>query len=95
LDEATLAEANFERELVELFQKNKPINKKFKEIRQLVQDSDVAQYEQVFRYLYDHVDEYAEGSVAETMIAISEAQHRNSQVVDKEINFMHLIIELI
>jgi replication factor C small subunit len=95
LDEATLAEANFERELVRLLQENKPVDKKFKEIRQLVQDSDVSQYERVFRYLYDHVDDYAKGSVAETMIAISEAQHRDAQVVDKEINFMHLIIELI
>ena len=68
LDEATLAEANFERELVELLQKNKSVDRKFKAIRQLVQDSDVSQYERVFRYLYDHVDEYAEGSVAEVMI---------------------------
>lgn len=95
LDEATLAEANFERELVELLQKNKSVDRKFKAIRQLVQDSDVSQYERVFRYLYDHVDEYAEGSVAEVMIEISEAQHRDAQVVDKEINFMHLIINLI
>ncbi len=95
LDEATLAEANFERELVELLQKNKSVDRKFKAIRQLIQDSDVSQYERVFRYLYDHVDEYAEGSVAEVMIEISEAQHRDAQVVDKEINFMHLIINLI
>ena len=45
--------------------------------------------------MYDHVDDYAKGSVADVMIAISEAQHRDAQVVDKEINFMHLIIDLI
>ena len=95
LDEATLAEANFERELVGLLKSSKSVDRKFKAIRQLVQDSDVSRYEQIYRYLYDHVDDYAKGSVADVMIAISEAQHRDAQVVDKEINFMHLIIDLI
>lgn len=95
LDEATLAEANFERELVEALSESNQADETFTEIRQLVQNSDVSQYERVYRYLYDHVDEYASGSVAEAMISISEAQHRDAQVVDKEINFMHLIIELI
>lgn len=95
LDEATLAEANFEREIVEMLASGKGPSNKFTEIRQIVQDSDVSQYERVFRYLYDHIDDYAKGSVAEAMIAISEAQKRDAQVVDKEINFMHLVIELI
>lgn len=95
LDEATLAEANFERELVEFLKSSKSVDRKFKAIRQLIQDSDISRYERVFRYLYDHVDDYAEGNVADVMIAISEAQHRDAQVVDKEINFMHLIIDLI
>lgn len=95
LDESTLAEANFQRQLVKLLQEPKGIDRKFKKIRQLVQDSEVSRYERVYRYLYDHVDDYAEGSVADAMIAISEAQHRDAQAVDKEINFMHLVIELI
>jgi replication factor C small subunit len=95
LDEATLAEANFQRNIVELLQSGKTTEKKFKAIRQTVQDSDVSRYERVFRYLYDHVDDYASGNVAEAMIAISEAQDRDARVVDKEINFMHLIIDLI
>lgn len=95
LDEATLAEANFERELVELLKSSKSVNRKFKAVRQLVQDSDVSRYERVYRYLYDHVDDYAKGSVADVMISVSEAQHRDAQVVDKEINFMHLIIDII
>ncbi len=95
LDEATLAEANFQRKLIKLLKSSKSIDRKFKAIRQLVQDSDVSRYERVFRYLYDHVDDYAEGSVADVMIAISEAQERDAHVVDKEINFMHLVIDLI
>lgn len=95
LNEATIEEANFESELVSMLQSGKSINSKFKEIRKLVQNSDISQYERVFRHLYDKVDEYAEGSVADVMIAISEAQHRDALVVDKEINFMHLIIDIV
>jgi replication factor C small subunit len=95
LDEATLAEANFQRKLVKKLSKSGNIDKKFTEIRKLIQNSDVSRYERVFRYLYDHVDDYASGNVAEAIIEISEAQHRDAQAVDKEINFMHLIIELI
>lgn len=94
LNEATVAEANFEIKLVELLGSNKSRNSLFNEIRQLVQDSDVNQYERVFRHLYDNVDEYTD-NVEDALIAISEAQHRDALVVDKEINFMHLIIELI
>lgn len=95
LNEATIEEANFESKLVSLLQSDKSVNSKFKKIRKLVQNSDISQYERVFRQLYDKVDEYAEGNVADVMIAISEAQHRDALVVDKEINFMHLIIDII
>jgi len=94
LDEATIAEANFETKLVEFLGSNKSRNSLFNDIRQLVQDSDVNQYERVFRHLYEHVDEFTDNP-EEALIAISEAQHRDALVVDKEINFMHLIIELI
>jgi replication factor C small subunit len=95
IDLDSLVEASFEKKLVSLLKSDKSANTLFKNVRQLVADSGVSKYEKVFRMLYDEVDEYAEGNVAEAMIAISEAQHRDALVVDKEINFMHLIVDLI
>ena len=49
----------------------------------------------MYRLLYDEVETYCNGKVAECIMAIAESQYKDTMVVDKEINFMSLIIELI
>jgi replication factor C small subunit len=96
LDRDSLVEASFEKKLVALLaDESKSASNLFTEVRQLVADSEISKYEKVFRMLYDSVDDYAQGNVAAAMIKISEAQHRDALVVDKEINFMHLVVDLI
>ena len=95
LDTATLSSARFQKEIVEALTGTPDPTAAFKKIRQIVQDSDVSRYERAYRYLYDNIDTFAEGQVANVMVALSEAQLRDAQVVDKEINFMHAVIEIL
>ena len=67
----------------------------FKDVRQLIADNSISDYSELYRLLYDEVETYSNGKVAECIMAIAESQYKDVMVVDKEINFMSLIIELI
>ena len=72
-------------------------NKKnaFKEIRQLLADNKITDFADLFRLLYDEVDGYGKGHLAECILIIARYELSDSQVVDKEINAMAMIIELL
>ena len=61
----------------------------------MLADSKVKDYSDAFRLLYDNLDEYAGDSKAVSIITLAEGQFQDSQVVDKEINFMATIIKLL
>ena len=64
-------------------------------VRQLIADNSVSDYSELYRLLYDEVDVYGEGRQAECIFLIAEAQYRDTNVVDKEINFMAMMIKLL
>ena len=72
-------------------------NKKdaFKALRQLLADNSIRDYSDCFRLLYDNVDEYATGHVAEVILLLARYEQSDTQVVDKEINFMAMLIEIL
>ena len=70
-------------------------NVKLNDIRKLIADNSVSDYSEIYRLLYDEVETYGKGKEAECILNIAEAQYQDVQVVDKEINFMSLIIRLI
>jgi len=67
----------------------------FKDIRQLLADSKVKDYNDAFRLLYDSIDDYAPGNTAAVILTLSKYQLSDAQVVDKEINFMSCMVEVI
>ena len=67
----------------------------FKNIRQLIADSQITDYADLFRLLYDEVDSYGQGHIAECILVIAKYELSDSQVVDKEINAMAMLIELL
>jgi len=67
----------------------------FKDIRQLLLDNKITDFADLFRLLYDEVDGYGKGHVAECILIIARYELSDSQVVDKEINAMAMIIELL
>ena len=67
----------------------------FKDIRQLLADNKITDFADLFRLLYDEVDGYGKGHVAECILIIAKYELSDSRVVDKEINAMAMIIELL
>ena len=67
----------------------------FKNIRQLLLDSEVKDYAELFRLLYDEVDDWGKGHVASCILILAKYQQSDTVVVDKEINAMSMVIELL
>ena len=67
---------------------------KLDDIRKLIADNSVSDYSELFRLLYDEVDEYGSGKEPECILAIAGGQHQDVNVVDKEINFVATLIKI-
>ena len=94
LDTASIIQNDYKLKLLEILETEDKKNA-FKNIRQLLADSQVKDYADLFRLLYDEVDSYGKGHVAECILVIAKYELSDSQVVDKEINAMAMIIELL
>ena len=81
--------------LLDILKSNKDKKTSFTEIRQLLADSKVKDYSDAFRLLYDNLDDFAGGNKAVSILTLAEGQFQDAQVVDKEINFMAMIIKLL
>jgi DNA polymerase III delta prime subunit len=73
----------------------KPNTKSLLNIRKIVANSGVSDFEDMFRYLYDKVEEYAPMYIGEIIVYIEEYQYHANFRVDREINFMSLISRIL
>lgn len=73
----------------------KPSTKTFNNIRQIIADNDVSSFEDVFKHLYEHTNEYAVGCEGQIAVIINECLYQSNFRVDLEINFMSAISRII
>ena len=94
VDKQSLVESDYKMKLLEIIKKE---NKKdaFKGVRKLLADSQITDFAELYKLMYDEVDSYGTGHIAECILIIAKYQLSDSQVVDKEINAMAMIIELL
>ena len=67
----------------------------FVTIRKMLADNKISDFADLFRLLYDEVDDYGKGHIAESILTIAKYQLSDAQVVDKEINSMAMLTELL
>jgi len=92
LDDSLLVSTSYMNAILEELKKSKP---KFNTIRQIIADSNIDDFEEVFRFLYDKADEYLPGKSGTAAFLINEHQYKANFRIDKEINIMSLINNLI
>lgn len=95
IDATSNIQANYADNVVEELIKSADIKTKFTTIRQIIADSKVRDFTPLYKTLYDRVDEYANGKVGQTILNIADGQYKDSMVVDKEINTMAMMINII
>ena len=94
LDISSIIQNDYKLKLLKILETQNKKNA-FNEIRQLLADNKITDYADLFRLLYDEVDSYGKGHVAECILIIARYELSDSQVVDKEINVMAMLIELL
>jgi len=67
----------------------------FKTIRQIIADANVSDYEELFKTLYERSSEYLPGKEGTVAILVNDHQYKANFRIDKEINTMSLISNLI
>jgi DNA polymerase III delta prime subunit len=94
IDKQSIVENDYKLKLLEILEKQ---DKKsaFNNTRKLMADAKVTDFADLFRLLYDEVDGYGRGHIAECILVIAKYELSDAQVVDKEINAMAMIIEIL
>ena len=91
IDTSSVIQNNYKLQLLEMLSSNAKLN----DIRKLIADNSISDYSEIYRLLYDEVDNYGKGKQAECIMNIAEAQFQDVNVVDKEINFISTIVKLL
>ena len=94
IDEGMSIQNDYKVKVLEIL-KTQDKKNSFKNIRQVLADSKVTDFSDLFRLLFDTVDDWGRGHVAECILILAQYQQSDAVVVDKEINVMAMFIEII
>jgi replication factor C small subunit len=95
IDKTSAIQANYMDEVLTVLQSNGSVKDSFTNVRKIIADSKVRDFTPFYRFLYDEVDNYANGKIGSTILNIADAQYKDSAVVDKEISVMAMLLEII
>ena len=95
IDKTSTIQANYMDEVLTILQSNNSVKDTFNNVRKIIADSKVRDFTPFYRFMYDEVDNYANGKIGNTILKIADAQYKDSAVVDKEINIMAMLLDII
>ncbi len=77
--------------VVDALTSNLTLKDKVGEIRKIVADAQIQDFTELYRVLFDYVEQYAPNKISQAIIAIGDGCRWDSQVIDKEINFITVL----
>jgi replication factor C small subunit len=92
IDKSILVSSNYMAQVLKELSKSKP---NWGEIRQIITNANIQDFEEFYRYLYDNATIYIPGGEGMVAILINEHSYQANFRIDKEINCMSLIAKLI
>ena len=92
IDKSVLVSSNYMASVLKELTKKKP---DWREIRQIITNANIQDFEEFYRYLYDNATIYIPGCEGMVAILINEHSYQANFRIDKEINCMSLIAKLI
>ena len=92
IDKSVLVSSNYMTSVLKELTKKKP---NWREIRQIIANANIQDFEELYRYLYDNANVYADGREGMVAVYINEYSYQSNFRIDKEINAMALIAKLI
>ena len=97
LDQSILVSSNYIDKVINALSEGSKFNKVdcYNDIRQIIADANVDDFDELFRALYERSSEYLYAKEGTATILINEHQYKANFRIDKEINTMSLIQNLI
>jgi len=95
LDTTSVIDSDIKSKVVDILRGNDDKRNKWKNIRQAVADARISDFTELYSFLYEKVDEYGGNNTSNIILILSESQHKDALVVDKEITFMSCIIQIV
>lgn len=92
IDESIIVSSNY---MIQVLKNLKGKSPSFKEIRQIIANANVNDFEEFYKFLYEHASKYLLGREGTVAILINEYSYQSNFRIDKEINIMALIAKLI
>jgi len=92
IDKSILVSSNYMDQVVKKLSDVKP---NWKEIRQIIANSNTQDFEELYRYLYDNSTKFAPGNEGMVAIYLNEYSYQSNFRIDKEINCLGLVARLI
>lgn len=96
VDKKAIVDSDYKLKILEVLKDSKKDKKdSFREIRQIITDNSISKFDDMYRLLFDSVDDFAKGHMAPVILVLAEMEYKSFFVVDKEINFIACIIQLL
>ena len=95
IDKTSTIQANYMEDVKTELMSKDDVKTTFTKVRKIIADSKVKDFTPFYRFLYDEVDTYGGGKVGNTILKIAEAQYKDTSVVDKEINVMSMLLQIL
>ena len=86
LDEDILVEGRYKASI--LYHLKNPENITFNKLRQIITNSNITDFSDLYRLLYEKIEDYAKGREGEIILYLEEYMYHSNFVIDKEINIM-------
>jgi len=91
--ENSLVSSSYLRQILkELLQPDKT---NFVSIRQIINNSNINDFDELYKFLNTNIEKYAKGREAEIIIVLAEMQYKSNFRVDKEINIMSCLSQIL
>ena len=95
INTTSVIDSDIKSKVVEILKSKNDKKNKWKDIRQAVADARIQDFTELYSFLYEKVDDYGGGNTSNIILILSESQHKDALVVDKEITFMSCIIQIV
>tara|TARA_B100000900_G_scaffold407157_1_gene419375 strand:+ start:258 stop:1202 length:945 start_codon:yes stop_codon:yes gene_type:complete len=95
VDTSSIMDSDIKTKVVDILKSSDSKPNKWKNIRQAVADSRIQDFTELYSYLYEKIDEYGGTNTSNIILILSESQHKDALVVDKEITFISCIIQIV
>ena len=92
IDNSLLVSTSYLSAIIDELKKSNP---SFNKIRQIIADANVDDFDELFKILYNKSNEYLPGKEGTVAVIINDHQYKANFRIDKEINTMSLISNLI